>query len=151
MSERPPASFLLLHLDLLREAGRSGPVADLACGRGRNAIATAEHGIPTLALDRSRELLRELGPDGETLRGSRFAYGRGCGECHHTGYRGRTGIFEIMRLNDAIRAAISKGSSTTEVREEAMRAGMISLRESGLRAVTDRRTTVEEVLRETMA
>ena len=97
------------------------------------------------------ELLRELGPDGEKLRGSKFAYGRGCGECHHTGYRGRTGIFEIMRLTDSIRAAIQEGASTSEARERAIRAGMITMRESGLLAVTDRRTTVEEILRETSA
>lgn len=97
------------------------------------------------------ELLRELGPDGEALRGSRFAYGRGCSACHHTGYRGRTGIFEIMRLTDSIRDAIQSGASTSEVRERAIRAGMITMRESGLRAVTERRTTIEEILRETIA
>jgi len=97
------------------------------------------------------ELLRELGPDGEALRGSRFAYGRGCPECHHTGYRGRTGIFEIMRLVDSIRSAIQEGASTSEIRQRAVRAGMITMRESGLRAVTDRRTTIEEILRETIS
>jgi type IV pilus assembly protein PilB len=97
------------------------------------------------------DLIRELGPKGEALRGHPFYYGKGCEECHHTGYRGRTGIFEVMRVNDDIRKAVLAGASTTAVRDEAMAAGMHSLRDSGLKAITAGRTTVEEVLRETMS
>jgi type IV pilus assembly protein PilB len=97
------------------------------------------------------DLIRELGPKGEPLRGHAFYYGKGCEECHHTGYRGRTGIFEVMRITDDIRKAVLAGASTGAVREEAVAAGMHSLRDSGLRAITAGRTTVEEVLRETMA
>ncbi len=97
------------------------------------------------------DLIRELGPKGEALRGHPFYYGRGCDECHHTGYHGRTGIFEVMRVNDDIKTAILASASSTEIREEAVAAGMVSMRESGLRAITAGRTTVEEVLRETMA
>ena len=97
------------------------------------------------------ELLRELGPGGEALRGSTFYYGQGCEECHHTGYRGRTGIFEIMALDEELRRLILEGGSTADLRREAGSAGMRSLRESGLRAITEGRTTVEEVLRETMS
>ena len=95
------------------------------------------------------DILRELGPDGAAFAGSTFYYGRGCEECHHTGYRGRTGIFEVMRVDDGIRQAILEGSPTADLREKARAAGMVTLRESGLRAVAEGRTTAEEILRET--
>jgi type IV pilus assembly protein PilB len=95
------------------------------------------------------DVLRELGPDAELVRGRTLWYGRGCERCHHTGYRGRTGIFEIMLVDEDIRRAILERASTGEIRAAACAAGMRSLRESGLRALTEGRTTVEEVLRET--
>jgi type IV pilus assembly protein PilB len=96
------------------------------------------------------ETLRELGPDGPKLAGSTFSYGKGCDNCHHTGYRGRTGLFEVMVMNDQLRKIVLNDGSTAELRAACLQNGMVSLRESGLRAVTDGRTTVEEVLRETM-
>jgi type IV pilus assembly protein PilB len=95
------------------------------------------------------EVLTELGPDGEGLRGSTLHYGKGCENCHHTGYKGRMGIYEIMRIDESIRRSILEGAGAQELRDAANRAGMRSLRQSGLRAVTEGRTTVEEVLRET--
>ena len=58
MSDASP--HVLEHLAQLREGAALGPVVDLACGRGRNALAIAEHGIPVLGVDRSAELLAEL-------------------------------------------------------------------------------------------
>ena len=80
----------------------------------------------------------------------RFHYGKGCERCHHTGYRGRTGLFEVMRIDDALRRAIQAGESIGELREKAVAAGMTTLRQSGLRAAAEGRTTIDEVLRETM-
>jgi SAM-dependent methyltransferase len=51
---------VLAHLDLLRDAAALGPVVDLACGRGRNALAIAARGIPVLGVDRNAEFLMEL-------------------------------------------------------------------------------------------
>jgi type IV pilus assembly protein PilB len=102
------------------------------------------------AFQPDEETLRELGPGGQALRGITFYYGRGCEECHHTGYRGRTGIFEVMHLDEELRRVVLSGGSTADLRREAAAAGMQSLRESGLRAITEGRTTVEEVLRETL-
>jgi type IV pilus assembly protein PilB len=96
------------------------------------------------------ELLRELGADGASLRGATFHYGKGCDACHHTGYRGRTGLFEVMRIDDALRRAIQAGESIGELREKAVAGGMTTLRQSGLRAAAEGRTTIDEVLRETM-
>ena len=95
------------------------------------------------------DLLRELGPDGDRMRGATFHYGRGCDECHHTGYRGRSGIYEVMLIDDELRRIVLKSGSTAELRAAAIRNGMKTLRESGLAAVSEGRTTIEEVLRET--
>ncbi len=95
------------------------------------------------------ELLRELGPDGEGLRGATFYYGRGCDQCHQTGYRGRTGLYEVMLMNEELRRIVLADGSTAELRAAAIRNGMRPLRQSGLVAVTEGRTTIEEVLRET--
>ena len=103
------------------------------------------------AYDADEETLMELGPHGSLLRGARLHFGRGCDRCFHTGYRGRIAICEIMTVTDPVRAAILKGTSTAAVRDEALRGGMRTLRESGLRAVREGVTTIEEVLRETAA
>jgi len=97
------------------------------------------------------DLLREFGAEAGRLRGVTLHYGKGCEQCFHTGYRGRTAICEIMRVDSDLRRAILAGASTAEVRERATRAGMRTLRESGLRAVLEGLTTLEEVRRETMS
>ncbi|MDP6956195.1 MAG: GspE/PulE family protein, partial [Planctomycetota bacterium] len=58
------------------------------------------------AYEPDEEVLMQLGPHGEALRGTSFYYGKGCEECHHTGYRGRVGIFEVMRVDQQLRTAI---------------------------------------------
>jgi type IV pilus assembly protein PilB len=97
------------------------------------------------------QTLMEVGPQRELLRGAELCFGRGCEKCFHTGYRGRIAICEIMVVNDAMRAVILGSSSTAAVRNEALRAGMRTLRESGLLAVREGVTTLDEVLRETAA
>jgi len=96
------------------------------------------------------ELLREVGREAADLRGATLYYGKGCDACFHTGYRGRTAICEIMRIDASLRRAILERESTAEVRSRARQAGMSSLREAGLRAVQAGVTTLEEVRRETM-
>jgi len=95
-------------------------------------------------------LLGELGADGAALAGTTLYYGKGCDACHQTGYRGRTGLFEVLRFDDEIRAAVLAGASTADIRASAARSGMRSLRAAGLLALTEGRTTLEEVLRETL-
>ena len=96
------------------------------------------------------DLLRELGPDGVQFEGATLYFGRGCEECHHTGYRGRMGIFEVLRVDAGIKRSILSGSSSNELRDAARSSGMRSLRDSGLGAVLEGVTTIEEVLRETI-
>ncbi len=96
------------------------------------------------------ELKRELQSEGVHLAGRLLAYGSGCADCYHTGYRGRTAIFEIMRVNEELRAAIQSGAPADQLRELAREAGMVTLRESGMKLVAHGETTVEEVIRETL-
>ncbi|HDZ22030.1 hypothetical protein LCGC14_0467640 [marine sediment metagenome] len=75
--------------------------------------------------------------------------GRGCRQCLDTGYHGRTGIFEMMVVNEAIRTMILERTSSDEIRRQATSQGMNSLREDGLRLVRSGSTTLSEVLRVT--
>ncbi len=94
--------------------------------------------------------LRELGLAEDDIKGKKFYYGRGCAKCNNTGYRGRTGIFEIMTLNDEIRDLIMNRASTNLLRVAAQKAGMKLLRYSGLAAIYDGITTIDEVVKETV-
>ena len=97
----------------------------------------------------TEDMLWELSLTPEEVRGRTFYFGKGCEQCNNTGYRGRIGIFEIMRLDDALRDLILKQASTNVVREEARKRGMRSLRDSGLLDVFDGVTTIEEVVKAT--
>ena len=76
--------------------------------------------------------------------------GRGCSRCHNTGYRGRTGLFELMPLSEELRDLIVKVSPTNVIRRQAVAEGMGSLAQDGIRKVLAGITTVEEVLRVTL-
>ena len=78
-----------------------------------------------------------------------FYYGRGCSTCNDTGYRGRKGIFELLVVNDAIRALINERAPTVVLRQKAVELGMVTLREDGLRSIFDGDTTIEEVVKYT--
>jgi type IV pilus assembly protein PilB len=92
------------------------------------------------------EALAELG--GDAVRGS-FVEGAGCLACGQTGYRGRIGIFEVLRVTDEIRDRIAARASTEEIGRAARRGGMVPLREDALRKAADGLTTVQEVIRVT--
>ncbi len=98
----------------------------------------------------SAEMLMELGLRPEDVKGKKFYYGRGCDRCNNTGHKGRTGLYELVSINDDIRDLISNGASTDELRQACLRHGMVGLRESGLRAIYNGVTTIEEVVRETV-
>ena len=98
----------------------------------------------------STETLAELDLTPDDVVGKKFYRGRGCPACNHTGFKGRTGIFELMVINDALRDLINKGCSTQVLREAALQQGMRPLRVSGLEKVFAGITTIEEVIRETI-
>ncbi len=99
----------------------------------------------------SESQLMELGLTFDDVKGKQFYYGKGCSRCNNTGYRGRTGIFEIMTFNDEIRELIMNHASTNILRTASQRAGMKLLRDAGLAAIYDGVTTIDEVVKETIA
>jgi len=99
----------------------------------------------------STELLAQLDLTPDDVVGRTFWRGRGCPACNNTGFKGRTGLFEFMPITDEIREIINRNGSTEQIRDAAMRTGMIPLRDSGLEKVYAGITTLEEVIRETVA
>ena len=94
--------------------------------------------------------LMELRLRPEEVEGKKFYYGRGCNKCNGTGYKGRIALFEIMLFNDEIRELIMNHASTNVLRSAGVKAGMKLLRETGLAAIYDGITTIDEVVKETM-
>jgi len=76
-----------------------------------------------------------------------LAKGRGCENCRFTGYRGRTGIYEILEINEDIRRLIIARASSGEIREVALKKGMKSLGETGRELILQGISTLEEVQR----
>jgi type IV pilus assembly protein PilB len=97
----------------------------------------------------SPEMLMELNLKPSDVAGKSFFYGRGCERCNNTGYKGRTGIYELMVFNDDIRDLIMNNASTDQLRVAARRNDMMTLREAGLLAIYEGVTTIDEVVRET--
>ena len=98
----------------------------------------------------SDRFLKELNLTSWDIKGNKIYKGRGCDNCHNTGYRGRIGIYEIMVINDEIRKLIIEQANTSAIRTAAKRSGMMTLRDSGLIALYNGLTTIEEVTRETI-
>jgi type IV pilus assembly protein PilB len=97
-----------------------------------------------------REILEDLGLSSETVRGKRFYRGAGCEICNNTGFKGRVGLFELMKMSDELRDKIMANAQTDELREIARKQGMTSLRDAGIKACFDGITTPDEVVRETI-
>ncbi len=98
----------------------------------------------------SDDVLAELELKRQEVGDNRFAYGRGCAACNGTGYKSRMAIFEIMIMSETLRQMVIDNASSDALREQARREGMRTLRQSGLLAIFDGMTSVEEVLRETI-
>ncbi len=93
--------------------------------------------------------LDQLGLSRHELGERKFYYGKGCDNCNQTGYKGRKGIYELMRISDPLRELINERAPTVTLKQKAIELGMITLRQDGLRSVFDGDTTVEEVLKYT--
>jgi type IV pilus assembly protein PilB len=94
----------------------------------------------------SRGELRAAGLTEDAAKGATFMRGRGCNYCHHTGYRGRLGIFEMMKMNSAVREMTFKREPTQMIRRSARLFGMRTLLEDGVNKAMKGITTLEEVL-----
>jgi type IV pilus assembly protein PilB len=97
----------------------------------------------------SETLLAELGISRKDVGDKQFFYGKGCDACNNTGYKGRKGIYELLRLTDPIRELINERAPTVTLKQKAVELGMATLRQDGLRSIFAGDTTVEEVLRYT--
>ena len=97
------------------------------------------------------EALVEVGLKADEAKALKTYKGKGCATCNNTGYKGRIGLYEVMEITDEIRELILIGASALELRKKAIDDGMITLRESGLFKIRAGLTTVEEVVRETVA
>jgi type IV pilus assembly protein PilB len=98
----------------------------------------------------SPEMLMELNVRPADVAGRTFFYGRGCDRCNNTGHKGRMGIFELVLVNDEVRDLISGGASTDQLRSACRKQGMQTLRESGMHALFEGKTTIDEIVRETV-
>lgn len=94
-----------------------------------------------------REILMRFGFDPLKNPEQKFWHGRGCEVCKQTGYKGRTGLYELMRINEEMQELIVRRSPVTELREAARANGMRTLQEDGFMKCRDGHTTVEEVMR----
>jgi type IV pilus assembly protein PilB len=100
--------------------------------------------------DPSPAQLMELGLRPEDAKSMKFFYGEGCDHCNNLGFRGRSGLYELIEMDDDLRDMISKGASTDQLRQFCRSRNFTSLRDSGLRALTAGITTIDEVVRETV-
>ena len=93
--------------------------------------------------------LREIGIDPSRVRIKELYQGKGCNLCLNTGYRGRTGIYEMLLMDQDIRSLVLNRTDSNTIKKKAQEKGMITLREDGARKILDGITTIEEVLRVT--
>ncbi len=102
------------------------------------------------AYEPNRDQLMELNLRAEDLKGRKFYYGEGCDKCNNLGFKGRSGLYELLMMNDELRDLISKGASTDALRKYGRDHGAKGLREAGLTALYNGITTLDEVVRETV-
>jgi|YelNatPaOPRAMG01_1025707.scaffolds.fasta_scaffold01411_24 type IV pilus assembly protein PilB len=86
----------------------------------------------------------------EILEGGEYYEGAGCPSCHYTGYKGRIAAYEVLPINTAIREIIFKKGSLNDLKREAWRQGMVTIRESAIEIMKQGITTLDEVIRETL-
>jgi type IV pilus assembly protein PilB len=96
------------------------------------------------------QALVELGVPGEIAAAAKLFKGKGCPVCSGTGYKGRIALYEVMPMAEELKELVLMGASTSEIRREAMRLGMKTLRQSGVAKLLEGTTTYQEVLRTTV-
>jgi type IV pilus assembly protein PilB len=102
------------------------------------------------AYEPTREQLMELNLTPEQVKGKKMYYGEGCEKCNNLGFKGRTGLYELLVMNDDIRDMVSRGASTDQIRVYTRKHGVEGLRDSGLAALWAGIATLDEVVRETV-
>jgi type IV pilus assembly protein PilB len=97
----------------------------------------------------NEHVLGSLGLSVHDIGDKHFYYGKGCDACNNTGYKGRKGIYELLKISDPIRELINERAPGVLLRQKAIELGMTTLREDGLRSIYDGLTTIEEVVKYT--
>ncbi len=100
-------------------------------------------------IDRAR--LEEVGFSDEQIEKGELYHGKGCPTCNGSGYKGRTALYEVMRFGDDLRELVLQGASAAELKMAAIKGGMRSLRMEGIEKCLKGVTTIEEIMRVTMA
>ena len=94
------------------------------------------------------EELKKIGLNPEEFKGVELYRGKGCTRCHHTGYRGRKGIYELMIMTPAMKSLVLTTSDANEIKRRAIEEnGLITLRSDGANKVLAGQTTIEEIYR----
>src|SRR5437016_1925732 len=101
-------------------------------------------------LEVPKQVLLDAGYTEEEVKTTKVYHGKGCNICNKGGYKGRTGLYEVMEITDELRELILVGASALELKKKAVELGMLTLRRSGLVKMSLGMTTMEEVLRETV-
>jgi type IV pilus assembly protein PilB len=96
------------------------------------------------------KLLVGLGVPRDEMNGFSVYKGKGCSICSNTGYKGRIGLYEVMPLWDEVKELVLSRASTLEIKKEAIRLGMKTLRMAGITKIKEGMTTIEEILRTTI-
>jgi len=96
------------------------------------------------------QLLIDLGIPADEVKSFQVYKGKGCSLCNNTGYKGRVGLYEVMPMKEEVKELVLSRASTSEIKKEAIRLGMKTLRQSGIAKIKEGVTTIEEVLRSTM-
>lgn len=96
------------------------------------------------------QLLIDLGIPPDEVKTFPVFKGKGCPICSNTGYKGRLGLYEVMSMKEEVKELILARSSASEIKKEAIRLGMKTLRQGGINKIRTGATTIEEVLRATM-
>jgi type IV pilus assembly protein PilB len=102
-----------------------------------------------IAYQPSETMLAQLGLARRDIGEKSFYYGKGCDACNQTGYKGRKGIYELMKITDPLRELINERAPSVTLKAKAIELGMVTLRQDGLRSIFAGDTTIEEVLKYT--
>ncbi len=94
-------------------------------------------------------LLQQLGIDPVDIGNREFFYGKGCDICSNSGYKGRMGVYEWLRMSEGVRDLVVSRASTLVIKQKALEQGMRTLRDDGLRAIFDGATSIEEIVKYT--
>jgi type IV pilus assembly protein PilB len=95
----------------------------------------------------TKQALLDAGLSEEEIGQSTLFKGRGCRTCSETGYKGRVAVYEVMELTEELKEFVLNGASSMELKREAIRGGMTTLRRSSLNKLMEGTTTLSEVLR----